>query len=280
MKGRPPETRRAEGRDSRPGAAHDDGAVTLHTEGMVAWVSFDRPAARNAMSKPMYRQFHDICRELSSSESIRAAVFRGAGGQAFIAGSDIAIFSDFSGGADGVAYEAEMEVYTRALADLPFPTIAVIEGWAVGGGLNLAAACDLRIAAPNARMGVPIARSVGNCLSLHNYARLIDGFGSSRAKRMLLLGDFIDAEEAQACGFVTDIVAPADIEEHVERMCRRLLEHAPVTMRVSKQAIARLLHGHTAGEAEDLITEAYGSEDFKTGVAAFQAGGSPEWKGR
>lgn len=256
------------------------GTITLDVAQGVARIVFDRPAARNAMSKPMYRQLHEICQALARREDVRVAVLRGAGGKSFVAGSDIDIFNSFSDGADGVAYEAEMEVYTRALADLPMPTIAVIDGWAVGGGLNLAAACDLRIATPSARLGVPIARSVGNCLSIFNYARLVDGFGASRAKRMLLLGEFIHADEARACGFLTAVTPADEIEAKVEQMCARILGHAPITMRVSKQAIARLQGQRLEAEAEDLIAQAYGSEDFKTGVAAFQSKTKPEWTGR
>jgi enoyl-CoA hydratase len=255
------------------------GQVLLEVAGPVATVTFARPEARNAMTKTMYGQLHAICGELADRDDVRVVVLRGAGGKAFVAGSDIDIFTTFNSGADGVAYEAEMEVYTRALADLPMPTIAVLEGWTVGGGLNLAAVCDIRIATPDTRMGVPIARTVGNCLSIHNYARLVSGFGVARAKRMLMLGAFVDAEEARICGFVSEIVVPDAIDARVAEMCERIVGHAPITMRVSKQAIARVAH-LVEHEAEDLITSAYGSEDFHTGVAAFRAKTKPLWRGR
>lgn len=257
-----------------------EGRVTLSIADGVARVIFDRPEARNAMTKTMYGQLHQICLDLAGRDDVRIAVLRGAGGKAFVAGSDISIFDSFTSGADGVAYEAEMETYTRALADLPFPTLAVIEGWAVGGGLNLAAVCDLRIATPDARMGVPIAKTVGNCLSIFNYARLVAGFGASRAKRMLMLGSFLDAEEAGQCGFLSEIVPAEGLNERIEEICTRILGHAPITMRVSKQAIGRVVDAAIQAEAHDLVVQAYGSEDFKRGIAAFKTKSQPEWTGR
>ncbi|MCA0338862.1 MAG: enoyl-CoA hydratase/isomerase family protein [Proteobacteria bacterium] len=257
-----------------------EGRVTLSVADGVAWVTFDRPEARNAMTKAMYGQLHQICRELAGRDDIRIAVLRGTGGKAFVAGSDISIFDSFTSGADGIAYEAEMETYTRALAELPFPTLAVIEGWAVGGGLNLAAVCDLRIATPDARMGVPIAKTVGNCLSIFNYARLVAGFGASRAKRMLMLGGFIDAEEGRQCGFLSEIVPAEALNERIDQICERIIGHAPITMHVSKQAIARVLDAAVEEEAEDLISQAYGSEDFKRGIAAFKTKSQPQWTGK
>ena len=257
-----------------------EGEVTCQVERSIARVVFDRPAARNAMTKKMYGQLQNICERLAKNADVRAAVFRGAGGKSFVAGSDVGIFDGFESAQDGLDYEAEMEGHTRALAGLPMPTIAVIEGWAVGGGLNLASACDLRIGTPDARMGAPLARTMGNCLSIFNYARLISGFGAPRAKRMLLLGEFVGAAEAQACGFLTEVASPEDIDTCVSQMCARILEQAPITMRVSKYAIDRVQRIGLESEAVDLLTQAYGSQDFKIGVAAFQEGTPPKWTGR
>lgn len=257
-----------------------EGRVVLALEHGVATITFDRPQAHNAMTKTMYTQLHQICLDLAAREDVRVGVLRGAGGKAFIAGSDIGLFEKFTSGQDGVDYEAEMETYTSSLADLPFPTVAVIEGWAVGGGLNLAAVCDLRIATPNARLGVPISKTVGNCLSILNYARLVAGFGASRAKRMLMLGDFVGAEEARQCGFLARVVQVEDLDQQVEEICARIVAHAPITMRVSKEAIARVIEAGVDHEAEDLVAQAYGSQDFKTGVAAFKSKSAPQWVNR
>ncbi len=140
-----------------------DGEVRYARDGEVAIVIFDRPAARNAMTWRMYEQLGEACAQILREDGLRAAVFRGAGGKAFIAGTDIAQFQAFRGGDDGIAYEEKMEGILAGVEALPVPTLAVIEGFAIGGGLAIAAACDLRIATPGSRLGVPIARTLGNC---------------------------------------------------------------------------------------------------------------------
>src|SRR5919197_5336774 len=134
-----------------------DGEVRLTCAGGIATVMFDRPDARNAMTWRMYEQLGAICARIRSDDALRVAVFRGAGGKAFVAGTDIAQFLEFKSGEDGIAYEQRMEDYLGALESLPIPTLAVIEGWAIGGGLAIAACCDLRVATPGTRFGFPIA---------------------------------------------------------------------------------------------------------------------------
>ena len=165
----------------------DIGEVSLSIEAGVASVTFNRPQARNAMTWPMYEQLVAIARQLAEDRSVRAVVFRGEGGQAFVAGTDIEQFTAFQTAEDGVAYERQIEACIELLGELPQPTVAVIEGWAVGGGLAIATACDFRLATPGARLGVPIAKTLGNCLSLANVARLRAAFGDQRVKRMLML---------------------------------------------------------------------------------------------
>ena len=163
-----------------------DGRVEFRREGPVGVITVDRPQARNAMTPAMYEALEAICAQVATDGSLGAVVLRGAGGKAFASGSDIAQFLDFASGEDGVAYERRMERHLAAIEAIPVPTLAVIEGLAVGGGLNIAARCDLRIATMGSRLGVPIARTLGNSLSAGNYARLLLGFGEGRARRMLL----------------------------------------------------------------------------------------------
>ncbi len=256
-----------------------DGEVRYAREREVATVTFDRPSARNAMTWRMYEQLGEACARIRAAAGLRVAVFRGAGGKSFIAGTDIAQFQAFRGGEDGIAYEASMEGYLAAIEALPVPTLAVIEGFAIGGGLAIAAACDLRIATPGARFGVPIARTLGNCLSIANYARLVAALGAARAKRVLLLAEQLSAEEALAAGFVGEIVEAADLERRIAELTDRLAHHAPITMRVSKEAIRRLLHAGLP-DGDDLVRACYGSDDFRIGVAAFVDKREPQWTGR
>jgi enoyl-CoA hydratase len=256
-----------------------DGDVHLVREGAIAKVVFDRPQARNAMTWRMYEQLGEICARLASDPGVRVAVFRGAGGKAFVAGTDIAQFLEFRSGDDGIAYEQKMEAYLAALEALPMPTLAVVEGFAIGGGLAIAACCDLRVATPGSRFGVPIARTLGNCLSVANVARLTAALGASRAKRVLLLAEMIGAEEALGGGFLAAIIEPAELDQRVAELCDKLTHHAPVTMRVSKEAIRRLIHAELPDD-HDLVRQAYGSEDFRRGVRAFVDKKEAEWIGK
>ena len=253
--------------------------VRLTREGNVAHVLFDRPEARNAFTWAMWQQLADICAELAPDESLRAVTFRGTGGKAFVSGSDISGFQEFEGGQDGVAYEAKMNGYFRRLLALPMPTVAIIDGWAVGGGLNIAACCDIRLAARGAKFGSPIARTIGNCGSMETYARVLGGFGEARAKRMMLLAEFIDADEAFQAGFVTRVAEPADMDAAAAEIIEKLLANAPLTLRVSKEAMRRI-SARDIDPADDLVSLIYGSEDFRRGVAAFVGKTKPEWVGR
>jgi enoyl-CoA hydratase/carnithine racemase len=259
--------------------AAGEGAVRLAIDGAIARVAFDRPQAHNAMTWTMYEQLKAICDQIRADKAVRCVAFSGVGGKAFIAGTDIAQFRAFKTAEDGVAYEHKVETFFSAVDTLPVPTVAVIEGWCVGGGLAIATACDLRIATPAARFGVPIARTLGNCLAGAVYARLIAEFGVGRTNRMLLLAETLTAEEAREAGYVSAVVEPDALPAQVDDVLKRLAGHAPVTMRVSKQAIRRILSA-TPIEDEDLIRAAYGSEDFREGVAAFVAKRKPQWQGR
>ena len=255
-----------------------DGIVRLQVDGAIAHVTFDRPQARNAMTWAMYEQLGAICDELRASDVVRCVVFRGAGGEAFVAGTDIEQFRAFQSGDDGVAYEERIDEGLARIEALPMPTLAVVEGWCVGGGLAIATACDLRIATASAKFGVPIARTLGNCLSIANVARLVAAWGKARAQRMLVAAEVIDAVEARACGFLAEIVE-GDVDRAVRERAVKLASLAPVTQAVSKEALRRLTV-HDLPDAQDLIRRAYGSEDFREGVAAFAGKRPPRWRGR
>ena len=255
-----------------------EGAVRLSVEGNIASVLFDRPQARNAMTWAMYEQLGGICTQLQSEPGIRVVIFRGAGGQAFVAGTDIEQFQAFGSGDDGVAYERRIDACIEQIERLPMATLALIEGWAVGGGLAIATACDFRIATPGSRFGVPISKTLGNCLSIHNLARLTSAFGSARVKRMMLLAELLGAEEALVCGFLLQVCESTEITAAAGKLAERLAALAPVTQSVTKEALRRLV-SHALPEDEDLIRHCYASHDFREGVAAFCAKKAPLWRG-
>jgi enoyl-CoA hydratase len=254
-----------------------DGTVHFEKGGSVASIVFDRPDARNAMTIAMYDQLAAAGEEIASDPGVRVATFRGTG-KAFAAGTDIHEFLSFTSAEDGIAYEQRIDAAITQIEKLPVPTVAAVEGVAMGGGLLIAAACDFRVATPAARFGIPIARTLGNCLSIASTARLVAALGPGLSKRLLLLGDAISAEEALRCGFVLELSSPETIDEVVRTLCTRLASNAPITMRVAKESIRRLVEALPAGE--DLVRAAYGSEDFRAGVRAFLAKQQPNWTGR
>jgi enoyl-CoA hydratase len=252
------------------------GRVTLVVEGPVATVTFDRPAARNAMTFEMYRQLAEACREIDGTEGLRAAIFRGAG-PAFVAGTDIAEFTAFSGGEDGLAYEEKVEAVIAGLERLRVPSVAVVDGPAVGGGMVLASVCDFRVVTPQARFGVPIARTLGNCLSVRNVARLAGAVGPAIARKMLLLSALIDGAEAERIGLALACVERERLKEKVADVVATLVAAAPLTVAASREAFLRIGRGEAADA--DLVAQVYGSRDFSEGVRAFLEKRRPDWQG-
>ncbi|MGJ7917000.1 enoyl-CoA hydratase/isomerase family protein [Massilia sp. LXY-6] len=255
-----------------------NGRVQLTVENGIAAILIDRPEARNAMTWAMYEELGRICEELAGRSDVRVATFRGAGLEAFVAGTDIEQFKTFDSGADGIAYEQTIDLRIGQIERLPMPTVAIVDGWAIGGGLAISAACDFRIATPTASFGVPIARTLGNCLSMANTARVVAAFGVARAKRMLLLAELLSAQEALECGFLTAVADAASIDAAARELCAKLSKLAPVTQRVSKEAIRRMV-AETVPQGDDLVAACYGSRDFRIGVSAFLDKQKPAWTG-
>jgi enoyl-CoA hydratase/carnithine racemase len=253
--------------------------VSFELRGKIAYITFDHVAALNAMTVAMYESLQSICQDIAKNPSIRVAIFRGAGGKSFVSGSDIAQFESFKDGEDGVRYEAAIHDYLHPLATLPIPTIAVIDGMAVGGGLAIATCCDFRIATPDAKFGVPIARTLGNCLYPGNIAWLVAHMGMNIVRRMLLLAEMIPASELKVQGYLLATHNADQLGKEADALAERLSKLAPITQKASKLIMARII-ANQLPDCEDLIRETYGSHDFKNGVASFLKGEPPIWTGK
>jgi len=244
------------------------------------WIRVDRPAARNAMTFAMYDRIAGLCREANADASVKAVVLTGSG-DAFVAGTDIAQFVDFTEASQALEYERRMDTWLGAIEDVRVPTIAALRGPVVGGGLAIAAACDLRVAAPSARFGVPVARTLGNCFSAANLVRLAALVGLGRVKELVLTARLIDAQEARAMGLVTEVVASEEaLEARVDELVEQLASFAPLTLHATKEMVRRIRARMLPEEASDLVALCYTSADFREGVAAFIARRKPVWKGR
>ena len=254
--------------------------IRTERRGAALWIRVDRPAARNAMTFSMYDEIAALCRDANADPSVKAVVLTGSG-DAFVAGTDIAQFVDFKKASQALEYERHMDAWLGAIEDVRAPTIAALRGPVVGGGLAIAAACDLRIAAPSARFGVPVARTLGNCFSAANLVRLAALVGLGRVKELVMTARLIDVAEARAIGLVTEVVASEDaLDARVDELVEQLASFAPLTLHATKEMVRRIRARMMPEEASDLVALCYTSADFREGVAAFIARRKPVWKGQ
>ncbi|MGQ0547855.1 MAG: enoyl-CoA hydratase/isomerase family protein [Betaproteobacteria bacterium] len=246
----------------------------------IARVTFNRPQARNALTFAMYERLAEVCGIANEDRSIRAMLLTGAGDKAFAAGTDISQFRAFDKPQDALDYEARIDRVLGALERCRVPTIAAIQGACTGGGAGIAVCCDLRIAAPGARFGFPVARTLGNCLSSGNYARLAALIGPARVKDMIFRARLVEADEALAIGLVGELVAePAALMPRALELAQLVASHAPLTLQATKEALLRLRPAMPKGAGEDLILMCYMSRDFREGMEAFLNKRPPRWQG-
>ena len=260
-------------------AAADDELLYEMRDG-IGWIAFNRPQARNSMTFAMYERLAEICERANGDRGLRALVLTGAGDKAFAAGTDISQFRAFKTADDAFAYEARIDRVLGALEEVRQPTLAAIAGACTGGGAAIAACCDLRIAAQGMRFGFPVARTLGNCLSMNNYARLKDLLGTARAKEMIFTARLMEADEAQEVGFVSEVVPDhAALMARAEELSRHVASMAPLTLQATKTAFQRLQVRLEKGGGNDLVELCYTSNDFREGREAFLAKRRPDWTG-
>ena len=246
----------------------------------IARVTFNRPQARNAMLFSMYERLADICAEIENDMSIRVLVLTGAGEKAFAAGTDISQFRAFKTPEDALGYEAQIDRVLGALERVRVPTIASIAGACTGGGAGMASCCDLRIASANLRFGYPVARTLGNCLSMANYARLAALVGPARVKDLVFTARLVEAEEAKAIGLVSETLPdPAALAARTDELAHLVASHAPLTLRATKEALRRIKERSLGDADKDLILMCYMSADFREGMEAFLGKRAPVWTG-
>jgi len=255
--------------------------LLYEVRGDVGYVTLNRPQARNALTFGMYEGLAKICREITPDGPVKVLVITGAGDAAFAAGTDIGQFRDFSEPQHAIDYETRMDTVLTDIEKCCVPTIAAIAGACTGGGAGIAGCCDIRIADRRLRYGFPIARTLGNCLSIANLNRISGLIGPARLREILLTARLIEAEEALTIGLVSELLEDANaVRERAEELAGKLATHSPLSMRATKEGLRRLSEAGSAIDDSDLIEACYMSSDFKEGIEAFLGKRKPAWTGK
>jgi enoyl-CoA hydratase len=254
--------------------------ITIDDLGGITQVIFNRPQVRNALTFEMYDKVYDLCTKANSNREIKAIIFAGSGLSAFASGTDISLLQSLANGKDGIDYEDRIERVVGAVERCRVPTIAAIAGACTGGGAALATACDLRIGAKNMKFGYPMAKTLGNCLSLSNCARLSFLIGAGRCKDLLFTARLMGAEEGYAAGLISEIVdEPKEVLSRARDLAALIIEHAPLTVWAAKEALLRIYQKLQSVDFSDVIEQCYGSKDFRLGVDSFIKKETPKWSG-
>jgi len=255
--------------------------LLYEVSGTTGWVTLNRPKSRNALTFAMYDRLAEICEHVPEDGSVKVIVVTGAGEKAFAAGTDMTQFRAFSKPQDALDYEHRMDRVFSAIEACPVPTIAAIAGACTGGGAGIAAACDLRIATQDLKFGFPIARTLGNTLSIANLSRFAALIGAGRVKEVIFTARLVGAQEAAAIGLVSEILPDhAALIARASALADQLAGHAPLTLATTKEALRRLRVTGAEADDRDLIVKAYMSEDFREGMEAFLGKRKPKWTGR
>jgi enoyl-CoA hydratase/carnithine racemase len=246
-----------------------DEHLRLAIDGRIATLTIDRPQRRNAMSFAMWSALPGLIGQVKVADDVRVLIIKGT--EHFSAGADISEFATLRAGADGARrYGAAVHAGERAIAELEIPTIAAINGFCIGGGCEIALACDIRVAAQDARFGITPAK-LGIVYNITSTKQLVDAVGPAWAKRILFSADLLDAPTALRIGLVDELLPTGELDAHVRELAERIASRAGVSVRGAKQIVGRILAGqHAEDDAVHAIyDEAVLSPEYAEGVAAF-----------
>lgn len=264
--------------------ASSENEIIFQAENSIGVITLNRPHRRNALTFAMYEQIKRICMRAGTQEDpdqLKVLIFQGGGDKAFAAGTDISQFKDFSRKEDAIEYEAMIEKVLHEIENCEVPTIAALNGFVTGGGAAIAAACSLRIGSASVQVGVPIAKTLGNCLAIANLRRFVALIGEARTTHILLTAQLINAQQALEAGFITELL---DTQEQIEQraiiLAQSICESAPLTLKATRLGVRRLRQATQLPDDHDLITMCFGSEDFKEGVSAFFEKRPAQWTGK
>jgi enoyl-CoA hydratase/carnithine racemase len=255
--------------------------LLIERDGPIASITLNRPDKRNALTFEMYVGLAKYCRSADGENDLKVIIVRGAGDKAFAAGTDISLFREFQGAEDGLAYEKKIDGVLSDIEACPKPIIAAITGACTGGGAVIAGLCDIRLATRDMRFGYPIARTLGNCLSIASLQRMSALIGMARTKELIMTSRLIEADEALNIGLVSELFDDADaLFARANELAAQIATFAPLTLRVTKEMFARMNAAGPAIEDDDLIAMCYASEDFHEGLEAFLGKRKANWSGR